>query len=188
MKIRLSTLLLLVGLIAACVGWLADRHRLVTDLTRLKESRAVRDDVIFMGAAVMSSSYGQFSLFERIEGKLANIKDDADYRRLVEKVCVNELIDIHTYQRQIEIAGKLHSDSWDARLHAREALRHLECDEPDQFLEIARSIRGLRTYHPRIFENDSNETRKLKQFISDTIAIGDQSYVGGFKNDPRDKR
>ena len=83
MKIRLSTLLLLVGLIAACVGWLADRHRLVTDLTRLKESRAVRDDVIFMGAAVMSSSYGQFSLFERIEGKLANIKDDADYLSLI---------------------------------------------------------------------------------------------------------
>lgn len=192
MKIQLSTLLLLVAFIAVCIVWVTDRQRLTRQLLEQKQTRAQRDEQIYLGSVMMAASSGKFKLFDRfdfndVDDQLVHIKNDPKYQQLLAEECVTELLNIYEHQNEIEIVGTMLTGSHDARLDAREALYLLKCDDTEQFFEIARSLKCFDNpgFHPEI--HDPDEFKSLHKFISDTIAIKDQMYVKGFEDDPRRK-
>jgi hypothetical protein len=194
MKLQLSTLLLLVALIAVCIGWFTDRQNLSRQLLKQKQTRAQRDEQIYLGAVMMGASSGKFHLFDRfdfddVDEGLVHIKNDPKYQQVLAEECVTELLNIYEYQNEIEIVGAMITGSWDARLDAREALGLLNCEQTEQFFEIAKSLDdfGNPQFHPELHDASSDEYKSLHRFISDTIAIKDQMYVKGFENDPRRK-
>ena len=194
MKHQLSTLLLLIAIIAVTIGWITDRQRLSHQLVEQKQARAERDEQIYLGSVMMGSSSGKFQLFDRfdfddVDDELVHIKNDPKYRKLLNEECVTELLNIYEHQNEIEIVGTLITGSWDARLDARNALSLLNCEKTEQFFEIAKSINDFNNpeYHPELHEPTSDEYKSLHRFVSDTIAIKDQMYVHGFENDPRGK-
>ena len=194
MKIQLSTLLLLVALIAVCIVWFTDRHRLTRQLMEQDETRAHRDEQIYLGSVMMGASSGKFELFDRfdfddVDNQLVHIKNDPKYQQLLTEECVTELLNIYEHQNEIEFVGTMLTGSHDARLDAREALCLLECNDTEQFFEVATSLKGFDNpdFHPELHDPDSVEFKSLHKFISDTIAIKDEMYVKGFEDDPRRK-
>ena len=78
---------------------------------------------------------------------------------------------------------------WDARLDARNALYLLKCNDTETFFEIARTLEDFENpeYYPQLHDTNSEEFKLLQRFVSDTIAIKDQTFVRGFDDDPRNK-
>ena len=138
MKLQLSSLLLLVGLIAVSIGWVTDRQRLSRQLTQQAQNRTQRDEQIYLGSVMMGASSAKFELFDQFDfddadDELEHIKNEPKYQQLLTEQCVVELLNIYEHQNEIEIVGALITGSHDARLNAREALYLLNCDTTEQF-------------------------------------------------------
>ncbi len=181
MRFQLSTALLLVALLAVSIGWITDRQRLASRITALNESRAQRDEQIYLGSAIFGSSTGKFELlgrfdFDDLHDELAHIKNDPKFHQILTEECVTEFLNIYDHQKEIEIVGAIIIGSFNARLNAREALYLLKCDDVDQFFEIARSLEDFDDpdFYPELHNQNSDQFKSLHKFVSDTIAIKDQ--------------
>jgi hypothetical protein len=195
MRIHLSTLLLLVGLVAVSIGWVVDRRNDKMELAELRSSRAARDMQIYLGSAMMVSAGSKFSVFDEFDFNdthdlFSGLLNDPNYQRVLATVCVTELLNIYEHQEQIELVGTMLTGSYDARLSSREALQLLDCDSTDHFFNIARKLEDFNEpeYYPELHDTNSEEYQSLRLFVDDTIAVQNQMYVDEFDPDPRDER
>ena len=181
MRIQLSTVFLVIALIAILTGWLVERQKWESERARLMEDSSERDVNLFVGFSTFANTNRSTNIFY----ELSELSDDEemDYAEFMKTQLVSDLLEIFTHQKELKICSETRAyANFEARSLSRNVLKQLGCKTTDQFFETATSLEKYSnpSYYPELHDSHSDEHNSLRKHVESAILILDQLLPGPY--------
>ena len=178
MKIRLSTMLLVVGLFAVSLGWHTERSRWQNDRQLMEFDHQDREKRIFSSSAKLAETKSVLALLYRLE-------DATDHKKFIRSERVIQLMDVVRHQKDIDFAGDFAGREYPsigARSISLNLLNDLSCNDTERFFQIAKSVENFNNehYYRALYDINSIEHKSLSKFV--TKLVGNSAEFESYRH------
>lgn len=157
MRFKISTLLLLIVVVALAIGWILERRNHKTELQSAIEAQ----ELLTQTYAIVS----QKRILERFP-------DQGALPERVDQSLLNLVLFVYENGKKIDALVALKNEKYNASDVAKQLLSALKCESAESYLESIADYKEAGERFKVYTEADSSQRAQLKKFLESAIASG----------------